>query len=401
MKIAAIIPCYNHERYIAGAIESVLAQTRRPERLLVIDDGSSDGSVDVIKGFEGEEGFSWRGRENRGAHATINELVEWSEAEGCEAVSILNSDDAYEKGRLASLVNVLEMREEVQVVCSGLQIMDDDGEALAMDHPRAKWFRAIWSMEDMEPKDFCVWLGTGNFVATTSNVLARTAFARRFPFRPYRFNHDYYFLAQAVIRGGLELVEEPLVRYRVHESNTMNVAPAPLLKEMLRMHLDLYRDLAEELREDVELRERFGRYVKASARNISALHGGMLQVLLGRGLEKWSEAELEELVSSLNDDLPELAAYPNREFVNSHDGISPVVEGVGLAEANAMLKAERAALREELEATRELAKLRNELLRSKKVAWKRLLGKDGDLCSDRGKTARDKVRTLRTAMRGL
>ncbi|MEM7145734.1 MAG: glycosyltransferase [Verrucomicrobiota bacterium] len=401
MKIATIIPCYNHERYIAGAIESVLRQTRRPERLLVIDDGSSDGSVEVIKGFEGEDGFSWRGRENRGAHATINELVEWAEGEECDAVSILNSDDAYEKGRLASLVNVLEMRPEVEVVCSELNIMDDNGEALSMDHARAKWFRAIWSMKDLEPRDYCVWLGTGNFVATTSNVVARTSFARRFPFRPYRFNHDYYFLAQAVVRGGLELVEEPLVRYRVHESNTMNVAPAPLLKEMLRMHLDLYRDLAEELGEDGELRGRFGRYVRASGGNISALHGGMLQVLLARGLGKWTEEELEEMVLGLDDGLPELATYPNKELVNAHDGSSPVAEGAGLAEVNATLKAERAALKEELEATRELAKLRNELLQSKGVAWKRLLGKEGDLVSDRGKTAREKVRNLRNAMRGL
>jgi glycosyltransferase involved in cell wall biosynthesis len=400
MKVAALIPCYNHERFVAGAIESVLGQTRRPDRLLVIDDGSTDGSAEVIKRFEGEEGFAWRTRENRGAHETINELVKWAEDEGCEAVSILNSDDSYETGRLATLVNVLELRPEVQVVCSELKIMDGDGEALPMDHPRAKWFRAIWSMEGVEPRDYCTWLATGNFVATTSNVVARTVFARRFPFRPYRFNHDYYFLAQAVLRNGLELVEEPLVRYRVHDENTMNVAPAPLLKEMLRMHLDLYRDVAGEMGEDAAMRERFGRYARASANNISALHGGVMQVLLARGLEKWTEEEIEELVSSLDDELPELATYPNKLLVNEHDGDSPVVEGRGMVEKYEALKGERAKLKEELQAAKELAKLRNELLQSKSVAWQRLLGRGGDLISDRGKTVREKLRNLRAAMEG-
>ena len=45
MKLAVVIPCYNHERYVAAAIESVLGQTRPPERFLIIDDGSKDGSV--------------------------------------------------------------------------------------------------------------------------------------------------------------------------------------------------------------------------------------------------------------------------------------------------------------------------------------------------------------------
>jgi hypothetical protein len=200
------------------------------------------------------------------------------------------------------------------------------------------------------------------------------------------------------MRGGLELVEEPLVRYRVHEKNTMNVAPAPLLKEMLRMHLDLYRDVAGEMGEDAAMRERFGRYARASANSISALHGGLMQVLMARGLEKWTAEEIEALVASLDDELPELATYPNKALVNEHDGSSPVVEGVALAEKYEALKGERARLKEELEAAKELAKLRNELLQSKSVAWKRLLGKGGDLVSDRGKTVREKLRNLRAAM---
>ena len=49
--VSAIIPVYNCERYLAEAIESVLAQTYRPIGIIVVDDGSTDGSADVAKSF--------------------------------------------------------------------------------------------------------------------------------------------------------------------------------------------------------------------------------------------------------------------------------------------------------------------------------------------------------------
>jgi glycosyltransferase involved in cell wall biosynthesis len=94
MRIAVIIPVYNHARYVGEAIESVLAQTRPPECLLCIDDGSKDDSLAVCQRYA-DRGVKARGRENRGAHNTINELVQWAADEGCDWVNILNSDDRF------------------------------------------------------------------------------------------------------------------------------------------------------------------------------------------------------------------------------------------------------------------------------------------------------------------
>ena len=51
MRIAVIIPVYNHARYVGAALESVLAQTVKPWRILCIDDGSSDDSLAVCKRY--------------------------------------------------------------------------------------------------------------------------------------------------------------------------------------------------------------------------------------------------------------------------------------------------------------------------------------------------------------
>ena len=90
-RLAVVIASYNHAQYIPFAIESVLKQTRRPERFLIIDDGSKDNSVEVIRQYE-KDGVELIVQENAGAHATWNRCIEKA-AEDCDLVSILNSDD--------------------------------------------------------------------------------------------------------------------------------------------------------------------------------------------------------------------------------------------------------------------------------------------------------------------
>ena len=55
--VSVLIPCFNAERFVGEAIESALQQQYRPIEVVVVDDGSTDGSAEVIRGFDGREGF--------------------------------------------------------------------------------------------------------------------------------------------------------------------------------------------------------------------------------------------------------------------------------------------------------------------------------------------------------
>ncbi len=395
LRLAAVIPCYNHERYIGKALESILAQTRRADRIIVLDDGSKDGSVDAVRKFE-SRGVELIVQENAGAHNALNRLVEMAAAD-CEIISILNSDDYYAPERFEKCLLEFSSSPAVQVVSTELQVVGEENEVLPAEEPRARWFRAIWSMNQLADKDYAEWLGMGNFPATTSNILARREFFQAHPFRPYRFNHDYYFLAQAVLRGGFHLVAQELLYYRVHGSNTMNTAPAPLLKEMLRMHLDLYEDLGRELAEDSALRERFYRYMRSAWNNVSSLHAGMLQVLFAQKLADGRDSET--LLADLDEEgFPELRVYPNKALVNTHDGESPLVLQEGLAEKYEEARQERARFREEMQAWRAMHALRQQLLES---GWARLgmgLGLSRGVRQNEGKTAEEKLEKLEDAV---
>lgn len=75
--VSVIIPCYNHRQYILDSIKSVINQTYKAIELIVIDDGSKDGSFEEIKKIESEcrgrfKRFECYTRENKGLSATLN-----------------------------------------------------------------------------------------------------------------------------------------------------------------------------------------------------------------------------------------------------------------------------------------------------------------------------------------
>ncbi|MFT5471062.1 MAG: glycosyltransferase involved in cell wall biosynthesis [Verrucomicrobiales bacterium] len=385
MKLGVIIPCYNHERYVGAAIESVLSQTRAVDRLLVIDDGSKDDSVGVIRGFE-KDGVECVVQENAGAHATINRGIEML-SEDCEAIAILNSDDIFESGRFATLLPILTETEK-SVVCSGLRLIDGTGAALPEDEPRGKWFRAAWEAGKDENVDLCEWLSVANFIGTTSNILARSAYLKKHPFRPYRYNHDYFFLAGAALREEIAVIPEQLLRYRVHATNTINTDPAPLMREQLRLQLDLYAEFAAEFSGNADLRTRFARFTRAGWDSISSFDAGLLQQLLAQLAARASEEDRAALAMGL--EAGELNRYPNSALVEFGAG--------ALADKFGELKRTAAELRADNSALKELTRLRSQLSQSKWIALGRIFGGGKQLAANAGKTPTEKLASLRAAM---
>jgi len=311
-RTAVIIPCYNHARYIGAALESVLCQTHKPDRIIVIDDGSKDDSLKVLQTFAGR-GVEVFSRENQGAHATLNELVSLA-ALDCPFVSILNSDDRYLPDRIATCLATARLQPGKSIISTGLLVVDENGAVMAEDAARARWFHGAWSIGQQENVEMSEWLGQANFVATTSNIFARTAYLKANPFRPYRFIHDYFLLATAALENQLNIVTDVLLEYRVHGSNTITTRPEPLMREMLRMHLDLYHHHAAALRRSPDMRRRFYGFISSSWENISSFHAGLLQIALAELVADHTGPELEALVAGLQgpefDEFPTTASPP-------------------------------------------------------------------------------------------
>ncbi|HEX2484038.1 MAG TPA: glycosyltransferase family 2 protein [Myxococcota bacterium] len=358
VRCAVVIPSFEHARFVGAALDSALSQTRPPARVVVVDDGSRDETPAIVARYEAR-GVELHVQPNAGAHAALNRACALA-ATDCDVVAILNSDDVYEPRRLERCLDELASRPDAGVVCTALSVIDDEGRPLPADAPRRRWFDVAWSLGAAGDLTLPEWLGQVNFPATSSNVVARASDLRAQPFRPYRYCHDYAFLLESALRGRLAIVSEPLLRYRVHGANTMVMDPAPLVRELLRLHADLYRALAPDLRADPALRERLRAFARASFDNASSLHAGLFQTLVAELLAAVPDERVAAALAELETaGLAELREPPNASLQKEDLRAGRAVSRSELLERNARLEL----------AARELARLRRHVQGSR---WVRL-----------------------------
>lgn len=215
-KVSVVIPLYNHAKYIEAAIGSVLAQTVRPAEIIVIDDGSTDGSAEVVHRLCKEHPeiifWSWS---NQGAHHTLNAGI--LRATG-DFVAFLNSDDCFEPNRLATCLALVRSDASVDVVATGASFVDDQGKAVL--NP---WYDDALAFYRQE-KDVAFALFRANFLVTTSNLFVRrSVFETVGTFAPLRYAHDLEFILRLILgKKHIYFLDQPLVTYRLHEKNTIS-----------------------------------------------------------------------------------------------------------------------------------------------------------------------------------
>lgn len=108
--VSVIMAAYNSERFIGAAIESVLGQTYQELELLIIEDGSTDGTLAVIQSYTDKRIRVLINDKNRGTLYSMRHGV--SEARG-EYIAVLDSDDMAEPERLRKQVAILRRKPEV------------------------------------------------------------------------------------------------------------------------------------------------------------------------------------------------------------------------------------------------------------------------------------------------
>lgn len=249
--ISVIIPAYNHEKFIGPAIDSVLNQSVEDLELIVIDDGSTDGTGAVVKGYR-DPRLTYHYQENQDAYNTINRGL--SLARG-EYVAILNSDDVYTLDRLARLLDY-SRQHGAACVFSDVVPISDTGEVF--DDPAFGW--NVWHRKNREYYFACGDIYRaflkGNFLVTTSNLFMTARAVRTVGnFCSLRYLHDYDFIFRMMLAfpGGVHYLDrEKLLYYRIHSGNTLSEA-AIVGREQDQALITRYMAarLPKELRQDI------------------------------------------------------------------------------------------------------------------------------------------------------
>jgi glycosyltransferase involved in cell wall biosynthesis len=280
-KIACVIPSYNHAHYIGEAIRSVVEQTLPADRLVIVDDGSRDNSVELIRALK-DPRICLVVQENQGAHAALNRGLELSK--DCDFVSVLNSDDRYHPERFARCVAHFDRHPNTRLVCTRVRLIDESGRPVGRRDGRQRRVDRIWSLLNKTP-DYAVSLGYGNFTKTTSNFFFRSGAITEF--RPYRYVHDYFAALTVAFLGTLSLIQQELLDYRVHSTNTIKAdGKGAVVQEVIRMHLDLLMELRLSLESDALLRKRLLNYLKIALNNYTDMRAELLLLSIARSLNR-------------------------------------------------------------------------------------------------------------------
>lgn len=231
-KVSVVIPSYNHADYIEQAIQTVLGQTYGDLELIVVDDGSTDTSPTVLSKIQDERVRVFFQR-NQGAHIAINRGL--SMAQG-QYLAILNSDDAYFPQRIEKAVSVLEANPNIGLVGSYVEIIDSSGKPLGIKQGYKNCPPWILSQPERSFRaldDLVLALLTENYLATTSNyVFPRTIYEKVGEFRPLRYTHDWDFALRIARNAEIYLIEEPLLKYRIHPKNTIKEDKVTMIFEV-------------------------------------------------------------------------------------------------------------------------------------------------------------------------
>lgn len=209
LRISVVIPSYNHAPYIREAVDSVLRQTRPPDEVIVVDDGSTDESVELLRGYA--DRIRLLVQENRGTYATLNHA--FAVATG-DWIAIQNSDDVWRPEKLERQLALVESNPEVGFVHSDFEVIDSESRPVV---PKPS------SVPDWRGPPVCDMLPTlirEMPIIISSALVSRSAWERHGPFDP-RFlgAGDWDFCLRLSQEFPFGFVDEPLTLHRKHAAN--------------------------------------------------------------------------------------------------------------------------------------------------------------------------------------
>ncbi|MCX7195601.1 MAG: glycosyltransferase [Proteobacteria bacterium] len=218
--VSVVMPTYMHARYVTEAIASVFAQTHHPLELIVIDDGSLDGTTEHCRAALVAAPFpvTFIARENRGAAATLNQGIALAKG---DFIQLLNSDDRLPAERIATMLSTL-LESNADWGYARVSYLDTHGQPIG--HLADARVAALMAAQNASVMSCTLGLAMvrANSAISSGNLMFRKRLLETLGgFRDYRYNHDWDFCLRATLQCEPVLVPHSLYEYRIHDRNTI------------------------------------------------------------------------------------------------------------------------------------------------------------------------------------
>ena len=242
-KVSVLLTSYNHGDYIGESIESILNQTFKDFELVILDDASTDNSVEVIKKYK-DKRIKTIFRKKNLCRAICKEIIEPLEG---EYIAIAHCDDKWEKDKLEKQVKYLDKHKNTAACFTWVGLINENGEILS-DQQKS------YTVFNVKNKTRYEWL---NHFFNVGNCLCHPSVLLR---KSVQINDDlytnglgalpdFYRWVKLLLKYDIHILEEELTYFRVRSNgeNSSGINPANLIRNSFDVYkvLDLYKSIED------------------------------------------------------------------------------------------------------------------------------------------------------------
>lgn len=217
--ISIIVASYNYSGLISEALNSILEQTYKNYEVVIVDDGSTDNSPEIIKPYLKNENFRLYSHENnvnRGLPDTIRLGLEKSRG---DYVAFLEADDLWESNYLEEKVACIRKYADVRIIANDLTLFGDrsDDELRGLRKHVAKVYTKFASTKTyISPEDIRAqnWIFTFSCTMVKRDALMQCDFEHN----PVKANLDWWLWRQICLDAPVYFINKKLTRWRLHDS---------------------------------------------------------------------------------------------------------------------------------------------------------------------------------------
>jgi glycosyltransferase involved in cell wall biosynthesis len=231
-KVSVIVPNYNHARFLPQRLESIVQQTFRDFELIVLDDCSTDNSLQVIRDFQAQ---------NPDVQVVLNDtnsgstFAQWNKGAALangQYIWIAESDDVAHPELLARLVPLLDAHPNVGIAFAQSMLIDENGSEMHsfLDHYQFVFQCDRWTKDFVfDGRQECAaYLMYHNTIPNASGALFRkTAYWAAGGAEPsWKLNGDWYFYVKVLLQSDIAFVADHLNFFRMHTQTQRQKANA-------------------------------------------------------------------------------------------------------------------------------------------------------------------------------
>ena len=215
--LSVIIPNYNHAHYISEQLQAILEQSFRPIEVIVIDDGSTDNSVEVIKSFAQQDPIVrlFCNQQNKGVVFSLNRGLELASG---DYIYCCSADDRVLPCLFMKSMSLLAQYPEAGLCCSHPAFLDD---ATGVVDKHEDWFHLSDRPCYVSPEELVKVVGpNGLWIAGHTCIVKRSAFTESGKYIPeLKWHCDWFAFHAIAFRYGICYIPEALAALRILPSS--------------------------------------------------------------------------------------------------------------------------------------------------------------------------------------